>query len=74
MLLALAVGLAFWIIYGAMSRSLPLIETNGVVLLLILLLIAMKLILLPQKITIRPRDDHRFDMAKAAAWFVRIWK
>ena len=43
MLLALAVGLALWIIYGVMSRSLPLIVTNVVVLLLILSLIAMKL-------------------------------
>ena len=43
MLLALAIGLALWIIYGVMSNSLPLIVTNAVVLLLILSLIGMKL-------------------------------
>ncbi len=43
MLLALAIGLALWIVYGVMSKSLPLIVTNTVVLLLILSLIGMKL-------------------------------
>ena len=43
MLLMLAVGLGLWIIYGIMSKSLPLIVTNVVVLLLILGLIGMKL-------------------------------
>src|ERR1700681_691311 len=42
MLLALAVGLSLWIIYGIMIKSLPLIGTNAVVFLLILLLIGMK--------------------------------
>jgi MtN3 and saliva related transmembrane protein len=43
MLLALAIGLGLWIVYGIMSKLLPLIVTNVVVLLLILSLIAMKL-------------------------------
>jgi len=43
MLFALAVGLGLWILYGIMSKSLPLIATNVVVLLLILSLIGMKL-------------------------------
>jgi MtN3 and saliva related transmembrane protein len=43
MLLTLAVGLVLWIIYGIMSKSLPLIVANAVVLLLILGLIGMKL-------------------------------
>lgn len=43
MLLTLAVGLGLWIVYGIMSKSLPLILTNAVVLLLILSLIGMKL-------------------------------
>ena len=43
MLLALAIGLVLWIVYGIMSRLLPLIVTNTVVLLLILSLIGMKL-------------------------------
>ena len=43
MLLALAIGLGLWIVYGIMSKLLPLIVTNAVVLLLILSLIAMKL-------------------------------
>jgi MtN3 and saliva related transmembrane protein len=43
MLLALAIGLGLWIVYGIMSKSLPLIVTNAVVLLLILSLIGMKL-------------------------------
>ena len=42
-LLALAIGLGLWIVYGIMSESLPLIVTNAVVLLLILSLIGMKL-------------------------------
>jgi MtN3 and saliva related transmembrane protein len=43
MLLALAIGLGLWIVYGIMNKLLPLIVTNAVVLLLILSLIAMKL-------------------------------
>jgi MtN3 and saliva related transmembrane protein len=43
MLLTLAVGVALWIIYGILSKSLPLIVTNAVVLLLILSLLGMKL-------------------------------
>ena len=43
MLLALAIGLGLWITYGIMIKSLPLIATNAVVFLLILLLIGMKL-------------------------------
>jgi MtN3 and saliva related transmembrane protein len=43
MLLTLAIGLGLWIVYGIMSKSLPLIVTNTIVLLLILLLIGMKL-------------------------------
>ena len=43
MLLTLAIGLGLWILYGIMSKSLPLIVTNVIVLLLILLLIGMKL-------------------------------
>ena len=42
MLLTLAIGLGVWIIYGIMTKSLPLIVTNAIVLLLILLLIGMK--------------------------------
>jgi MtN3 and saliva related transmembrane protein len=42
-LLMLAIGLGLWMVYGIMSQSLPLIVTNAVVLLLILLLIGMKL-------------------------------
>lgn len=43
MLLALAIGLGLWIAYGIMSKLLPLIVTNAVVLLLIMALIVMKL-------------------------------
>ena len=43
MLLTLAIGLGLWIVYGIMSKSLPLIVTNAIVFLLILLLIGMKL-------------------------------
>jgi MtN3 and saliva related transmembrane protein len=43
MLLALAIGIGLWIIYGIMIKSLPLIATNAVVFLLILLLLGMKL-------------------------------
>jgi MtN3 and saliva related transmembrane protein len=42
-LLALAIGLGLWITYGIMIKSLPLIATNVVVVLLILSLIGMKL-------------------------------
>jgi MtN3 and saliva related transmembrane protein len=41
-LLALAIGVGLWLVYGIMSKSLPLIVTNAIVLLLILSLIAMK--------------------------------
>lgn len=43
MLLMLAIGIILWMIYGVMTESLPLIATNGIVLLLILSLIGMKL-------------------------------
>jgi MtN3 and saliva related transmembrane protein len=43
MLLTLAIGLGIWIVYGIMSKLLPLIVTNAIVFLLILLLIGMKL-------------------------------
>jgi MtN3 and saliva related transmembrane protein len=43
MLLALAIGLGLWIVYGTMSKLLPLIVTNAVALLLILSLLGMKL-------------------------------
>jgi MtN3 and saliva related transmembrane protein len=43
MLLTLAIGVGLWIIYGFLSKSLPLIVTNAVVLLLILSLLGMKL-------------------------------
>jgi MtN3 and saliva related transmembrane protein len=43
MLLALAIGLGLWIVYGTMSRLPPLIVTNAVALLLILSLLGMKL-------------------------------
>jgi MtN3 and saliva related transmembrane protein len=43
MLLALAIGLGLWIVYAIMSKLLPLIVTNAVVLALILSLIIMKL-------------------------------
>jgi MtN3 and saliva related transmembrane protein len=36
MLLSLAIGLGLWIVYGIMSKSLPLIVTNVIVFLLIL--------------------------------------
>ena len=42
MLLTLAIGLGLWIAYGIMSKSLPLIVTNAVAFLLILLMIGMK--------------------------------
>ena len=37
MLLMLGIGVGLWLVYGIMSKSLPLIVTNAVVLLLILL-------------------------------------
>ena len=43
MLLALAIGLGLWIVYGIMSKLPPLIVTNAVALLLILSLLGMKL-------------------------------
>ena len=43
MLLMLGIGVGLWLIYGIMSKSLPLIVTNALVLLLILLLLGMKL-------------------------------
>ncbi len=43
MLLMLAIGVGLWLVYGIMSKSLPLIVTNAFVLLLILSLIGMKL-------------------------------
>ena len=43
MLLMLGIGVGLWLIYGIMSKSLPLIVTNALVLLLILSLLGMKL-------------------------------
>jgi MtN3 and saliva related transmembrane protein len=43
MLLMLGIGVGLWLVYGIMSKSLPLIVTNALVLLLILLLLGMKL-------------------------------
>ena len=43
MLLALAIGLGLWIVYGTMSKLPPLIVTNAVALVLILSLLGMKL-------------------------------
>jgi MtN3 and saliva related transmembrane protein len=43
MLLMLGIGVGLWLIYGIMSKSLPLIATNAVVLLLVLSLTGMKL-------------------------------
>jgi len=43
MLLALAIGVGLWIVYGILNKLLPLIVTNALVLLLILSLIGMKL-------------------------------
>ncbi len=42
MLLILMMGLGLWIVYGTMSKSLPLIVTNSVALLLVVSLMAMK--------------------------------
>jgi MtN3 and saliva related transmembrane protein len=61
MLLALAIGLGLWIIYGIMIKSLPLIATNVVVFLLILSLIGMKL-----KFDRAPTKDWR-DKCRASA-------
>jgi uncharacterized protein with PQ loop repeat len=47
MLVVLASGLALWIAYGAMSRSMPVIVANVAGLALVLALIAMKLIFDP---------------------------
>jgi MtN3 and saliva related transmembrane protein len=52
MLLTLAIGVGLWIIYGFLSKSLPLIVTNAVVLLLILSLLGMKL-----KFDLKPTKD-----------------
>jgi MtN3 and saliva related transmembrane protein len=43
MLLMLGIGVGLWLVYGIMSKSLPLIVTNALVLLPILLLLGMKL-------------------------------
>ena len=43
MLLMLGIGVGLWLVYGIMIKSLPLIATNAIVLLLILSLIGMKL-------------------------------
>src|ERR1700730_11485714 len=43
MLVMLGIGVGLWLVYGIMSKSLPLIATNTVVLLLVLLLTGMKL-------------------------------
>lgn len=38
-----AVGTSFWIVYGLMIKSVPVIASNGLVLPLVLLIIVMKL-------------------------------
>ena len=43
MLLILALGLALWVVYGFMSKSLPVIAANILALALILALLGMKL-------------------------------
>lgn len=43
MLLTFNTGVAFWIAYGVMAREVPIVLTNGVTLLLALLLLGMKL-------------------------------
>jgi MtN3 and saliva related transmembrane protein len=43
MLLTLAIGLVFWVVYGIMSHSLPVIATNVISLLVMITLIGMKL-------------------------------
>jgi MtN3 and saliva related transmembrane protein len=47
MLVILATGLAPWIAYGALSRSMPIIVANAAGLALVVALIAMKLIFDP---------------------------
>lgn len=47
MLLALACGLALWIIYGAMGRSLPIVIANIAGLILVVALLVMKCIFDP---------------------------
>lgn len=47
MLVILASGLTLWIVYGAMSRSMPIIVANAAGLTLVLALITMKLIFDP---------------------------
>ena len=47
MLVVLATGLALWIVYGALSRSMPIIVANAAGLALVVALIAMKLIFDP---------------------------
>jgi len=42
MLLSLALGLGMWVIYGVMSKSLPIVVTNAVAFGLVLALLAMK--------------------------------
>jgi MtN3 and saliva related transmembrane protein len=47
MLVKLASGLALWIVYGVLSRSMPIIVANAATLALVLALIAMKLVFDP---------------------------
>lgn len=47
MLVILASGLALWIVYGALSRSTPIIVANAAGLALVLALIVMKLVFDP---------------------------
>lgn len=42
MLLALATGVVFWLVYGLMLGAAPIIVTNAVTLVLLLVIIAMK--------------------------------
>jgi MtN3 and saliva related transmembrane protein len=51
MLVILASGLALWITYGALSRSMPIIVANAAGLALVLALISMKLIFDPSPTT-----------------------
>lgn len=42
-LLAFTTGVALWVLYGVVTRALPLMVTNGATLLLALVLLSMKL-------------------------------
>lgn len=42
MFLILAVGVGLWVVYGLLIRSLPVLLANGITLLLVLLMLALK--------------------------------